>query len=86
MGEVSGHGHAKLLDDGSIEITCAYHVGDDATMRVLGFAGRKKTRPLDCSEPNTKFCSRRAVGPADRLQRGRGFRTRENEQVRQMTA
>ncbi|WP_256375612.1 hypothetical protein [Ensifer sp. WSM1721] len=30
MDEVSGDGHAELLDDGTIEITFAYHNGDEA--------------------------------------------------------
>lgn len=34
MDEVSGEGHAELLDDGSIEITFAYHNGDEAVLRA----------------------------------------------------
>ncbi|WP_245419994.1 hypothetical protein [Phyllobacterium salinisoli] len=30
MDEVSGDGHAELLDDGSVEIAFAYHNGDEA--------------------------------------------------------
>ncbi len=30
MDEVSGDGHAELLDDGSVEITFAYNNGDEA--------------------------------------------------------
>ncbi|MDK1494285.1 hypothetical protein QN219_30460 [Sinorhizobium sp. 7-81] len=32
MDEVSGDGHAELLDDGTIEITFAYHNGDEAIL------------------------------------------------------
>ncbi|MEJ2459292.1 MAG: hypothetical protein P8Y58_14570 [Novosphingobium sp.] len=34
MDEVSGDGDAELLDDGSIEITFAYHNGDEAILRA----------------------------------------------------
>lgn len=34
MDEVSGDGHAELLDDGTIEITFAYHNGDEAVLRA----------------------------------------------------
>lgn len=34
MDEVSGNGHAELLDDGSIEITFAYHNGDEAILKA----------------------------------------------------
>ncbi len=34
MDEVTGDGHAELLDDGSIEITFAYHNGDEATLKA----------------------------------------------------
>ena len=34
MDEVSGDGHAELLDDGSIEITFAYHNGDEAVLKA----------------------------------------------------
>src|SRR5262245_7010551 len=34
MDEVSGDGHAELLDDGSIEITFAYHNGDEAILKA----------------------------------------------------
>lgn len=30
--EVSGNGHAELLDDGAIEVTFAYHNGDKAVL------------------------------------------------------
>ena len=33
MDEVTGDGHAELLDDGSIEITFAYHNGDEASSK-----------------------------------------------------
>nr|AFJ91423.1 hypothetical protein pHRC017_0303 [Sinorhizobium meliloti] len=33
MDEVSGDGHAELLDSGSIEITFAYHNGDEAILK-----------------------------------------------------
>jgi hypothetical protein len=35
MDEVSGDGHAELLDDGSIEITFAYHNGDEAILKAI---------------------------------------------------
>jgi hypothetical protein len=34
MDEVSGDGHAELLDDGSIEITFAYQNGDEAILKA----------------------------------------------------
>lgn len=34
MDEVSGDGHAELLDDGTIEITFAYHNGDEAILKA----------------------------------------------------
>lgn len=34
MDEVSGDGHAELLDDGFIEIIFAYHNGDEATLKA----------------------------------------------------
>jgi hypothetical protein len=34
MDEVTGDGSAELLDDGSIEITFAYHNGDEATLKA----------------------------------------------------
>lgn len=34
MDEVSGDGHAELLDDGTIEITFAYHNGDEAVLKA----------------------------------------------------
>ena len=34
MDEVNGDGHAELLDDGFIEITFAYHNGDEAILKV----------------------------------------------------
>ena len=34
MDEVTGEGHAELLDDGSIEITFAYHNGDEAILKA----------------------------------------------------
>lgn len=34
MDEVSGDGHAELLDDGTIEITFAYRNGDEATLKA----------------------------------------------------
>lgn len=35
MDEVTGDGHAKLLDDGSIEITFAHHNGDEAILKAI---------------------------------------------------
>jgi hypothetical protein len=35
MDEVTGEGHAELLDDGSIEITFAYHNGDEAILKAV---------------------------------------------------
>lgn len=35
MDEVSGEGHAELRDDGSIEITFAYHNGDEAILKAV---------------------------------------------------
>lgn len=34
MDEVSGDGHAELLDDGTLEITFAYHNGDEAVIKA----------------------------------------------------
>ena len=34
MDEVTGDGHAELLDDGTIEITFAYHNGDEAILKA----------------------------------------------------
>jgi hypothetical protein len=34
MDDVSGDGHAELLDDGTIEITFAYHNGDEAVLKA----------------------------------------------------
>lgn len=34
MDEVAGDGSAELLDDGSIEITFAYHNGDEAILKA----------------------------------------------------
>jgi len=34
MDDVNGDGHAELLDDGSIEITFAYHNGDEAILKA----------------------------------------------------
>ncbi|ANP91204.1 hypothetical protein ACOJBM_41680 [Rhizobium beringeri] len=34
MDEVSGDGHAELLDSGSIEITFAYHNGDEDILKA----------------------------------------------------
>jgi hypothetical protein len=34
MDEVSGDGHAELLDDGAIHITFAYHNGDEAILNA----------------------------------------------------
>ncbi len=35
MDEVTGDGDAELLDDGSIEVTFAYHNGDEATLKAI---------------------------------------------------
>ncbi|MER9256737.1 hypothetical protein NKI59_34610 [Mesorhizobium sp. M0598] len=35
MDEVTGDGYAELLDDGSIEITFAYHNGDEAILKAI---------------------------------------------------
>jgi hypothetical protein len=35
MDEVSGDGSAELLDDGLIEITFAYHHGDEAILKAM---------------------------------------------------
>ncbi len=34
MDEVSGSGSAELLDDGSLEIDFAYHLGDEAVLKA----------------------------------------------------
>ena len=34
MDEVRGSGSAELLDDGSLEIEFAYHLGDEAVLRA----------------------------------------------------
>ena len=43
MDEVSGDGHAELLDDGTIEITFAYHNGDEAILKA-----RRETSSTAC--------------------------------------
>jgi hypothetical protein len=35
MDEVNGSGSAELLDDGSIEIDFAYHLGDEAVLKAV---------------------------------------------------
>jgi hypothetical protein len=35
MDEVSGSGSAELLDDGSLEIEFAYHLGDEAVLKAV---------------------------------------------------
>ena len=35
MDEVTGTGSAELLDDGSLEIEFAYHLGDDAVLKAV---------------------------------------------------
>ena len=35
MDEVTGSGSAELLDDGSIEIDFAYHLGDEAVLKAV---------------------------------------------------
>ena len=35
MDEVSGSGSAELLDDGSLEIEFAYHLGDEAMLKAV---------------------------------------------------
>lgn len=34
MDEVRGSGSAELLDDGSLEIDFAYHLGDEAVLKA----------------------------------------------------
>jgi hypothetical protein len=34
MDQVSGSGSAELLDDGSIEVAFAYHLGDEAVLKA----------------------------------------------------
>jgi hypothetical protein len=34
MDEVSGSGSAELLDDGTLEIEFAYHLGDEAVLKA----------------------------------------------------
>ena len=34
MDEVTGDGHAELLEDGSVEITFVYHNGDEAILKA----------------------------------------------------
>lgn len=43
MDEDSGDGHAELLDDGTIEITFAYHNGDQAVLKA-----KRKTSSTPC--------------------------------------
>src|SRR3546814_2866704 len=38
MDEVTGSGSAELLDDGTLEIEFAYHLGDEATLKEIGRA------------------------------------------------
>lgn len=35
MDEAGGGGRAELLDDGAIEITLAYHNGDEAILKAI---------------------------------------------------
>ncbi len=35
MDEVTGSGSAELLDDGSLQIDFAYHLGDEAVLRAV---------------------------------------------------
>ncbi|MDE0538730.1 MAG: helix-turn-helix domain-containing protein [Rhodospirillales bacterium] len=43
MDEVNGSGSAELLDDGSLEIEFAYHLGDEATLKA-----ERATFPAAC--------------------------------------
>jgi hypothetical protein len=43
MDEVTGSGSAELLDDGSIEIEFAYHLGDEAVLK-----GQRATSSTAC--------------------------------------
>ncbi|BDA83276.1 hypothetical protein Sa4125_08180 [Aureimonas sp. SA4125] len=47
MTEVSGDGHAELLDDGTIEITFTFDSGDEAIMRA-----RRETSTVAGSSPS----------------------------------
>ncbi|MGX5806043.1 Tn3 family transposase [Bradyrhizobium sp. Arg314] len=44
MDEVTGDGSAELLDDGSIDITFAYHNGDEASLPVAEQPSGRATR------------------------------------------
>jgi hypothetical protein len=46
MDEVTGDGSAELLDDGSIEITFAYHNGDEAILKA-----KRDTSSTACQLP-----------------------------------
>ncbi|MGX5832089.1 hypothetical protein [Mesorhizobium sp. 43Arga] len=43
MDEVTGDGHAELLGHGSLEITFAYHNGDEALLKAI-----RQTSSTDC--------------------------------------
>lgn len=45
MDEVTGDGSAELLDDGSIEITFAYHNGDEAILKANVILLQKPASP-----------------------------------------
>ena len=50
MDEVSGSGSAELLDDGSIEIEFAYHLGDDSLLSII-MASRTEFLTLPSHQP-----------------------------------
>ncbi len=73
MDEVSGDGHAELLDSGSIEITFAYHNGDEAKREPSSTAfspGVTRPDPRHVSEHEAVALLRsgiRAVESTERL-------------------
>jgi hypothetical protein len=66
MDEVSGDGHAELLDDGSIKVTFAYHNGDEAILKAT--RGYFFNRWGDWGLARAQM---RAAAPVGMLERGR---------------
>ena len=54
MDKVTGDGHAELLDDGAIEITFAYHNGDEAIQGQAGYSFNTLLVPLRKSAATPK--------------------------------
>lgn len=50
MDEVSGSGSAALLDDGTVEIEFAYHLGDGAVLKAQRALLQQPARPPHCGD------------------------------------